>query len=347
MCLLLLYSSLLQLALLFLPCGNSDSALPPRLYFFTVQNVLLKKKKKPKNINNSPPLGVADSWAASPLIATATATPLPGRGVAAARRLPGRRYGPIGGGGARPAPRAAAGGIMDPSLLRERELFKKRALSTPAVEKRPAPSSDSSSSKKKKAKVEQGGSSSSKQNADHSNGSFNLKALSGGSGYKFGVLAKIVNYMKTRHQRGDTHPLTLEEILDETQHLDIGLKQKQWLMSEALVNNPKIEVVDGKYAFKPKYNLKDKKALLRLLDKHDQRGLGGILLEDIEEGLPNAQKAIKALGDQIIFVNRPDKKKILFYNDKSCQFTVDEDNWHPTILKELSEGDLYPIALSL
>lgn len=32
----------------------------------------------------------------------------------------------------------------------------------------------------------------------------------------------------------------------------------------------------------------------------------------------------EALGDQIIFVNRPDKKKILFYNDKSCQFTVDE-----------------------
>ncbi|XP_040346101.1 transcription initiation factor IIE subunit beta isoform X1 [Herpailurus yagouaroundi] len=214
---------------------------------------------------------------------------------------------------------------MDPSLLRERELFKKRALSTPVVEKRSVSSeSSSSSSKKKKAKLEHGGSSGSKQNSDHSNGSFNLKALSGSSGYKFGVLAKIVNYMKTRHQRGDTHPLTLEEILDETQHLDIGLKQKQWLMTEALVNNPKIEVIDGKYAFKPKYNLKDKKALLRLLDKHDQRGLGGILLEDIEEGLPNSQKAIKALGDQILFVNRPDKKKILFFNDKSCQFSVDE-----------------------
>uniref|UniRef100_G1PA36 Transcription initiation factor IIE subunit beta n=1 Tax=Myotis lucifugus TaxID=59463 RepID=G1PA36_MYOLU len=215
---------------------------------------------------------------------------------------------------------------MDPSLLRERELFKKRALSTPVVEKRSvsSESSTSSSSKKKKAKLEHGGSSGSKQNSDHSNGSFNLKALSGSSGYKFGVLAKIVNYMKTRHQRGDTHPLTLEEILDETQHLDIGLKQKQWLMSEALVNNPKIEVIDGKYAFKPKYNLKDKKALLRLLDKHDQRGLGGILLEDIEEGLPNSQKAVKALGDQILFVNRPDKKKILFFNDKSCQFSVDE-----------------------
>lgn len=211
---------------------------------------------------------------------------------------------------------------MDPALLRDRELFKKRALSTPAVEKR---SSASSEYKKKKSKLDIGGTSSSKQGSDGSNGSFNLKSLSGSSNYKFGVLAKIVNYMKTRHQRGDTHPLALEEILDETQHLDIGMKQKQWLMTEALVSNPKIDIVDGKYAFKPKYNLKDKKALLRLLDKHDQRGLGGILLDDIEEGLPNAQKAIKALGDQIIFVTRPDKKKILFYNDKSCQFTVDEE----------------------
>ena len=50
---------------------------------------------------------------------------------------------------------------------------------------------------------------------------------------------------------------------------------------------------DGRYGFKPKYNLKDKKALLRLLDKHDQLGLGGVMLEDVEEGLPNSAKAIK------------------------------------------------------
>uniref|UniRef100_A0A8B9GYJ0 Transcription initiation factor IIE subunit beta n=1 Tax=Astyanax mexicanus TaxID=7994 RepID=A0A8B9GYJ0_ASTMX len=214
---------------------------------------------------------------------------------------------------------------MDPSLLRERELFKKRALSTPAVEKRPASSEASGSSKKKKSKPDKESSSASKNNTDSSNGSFNLKALSGSSGYKFGVLARIVNYMKTRHQRGDTHPLTLDEILDETKLLDIGMKQKQWLMSEALASNPKIDTRDGKYAFKPKYHLKDKKALVRLLDRHDQQGLGGVLLDDVEEGLPNAAKAIKALGDQILFVTRPDKKKILFYNDKHCHFEVDEE----------------------
>uniref|UniRef100_A0A8C6LPU6 Transcription initiation factor IIE subunit beta n=1 Tax=Nothobranchius furzeri TaxID=105023 RepID=A0A8C6LPU6_NOTFU len=208
---------------------------------------------------------------------------------------------------------------MDPALLRERELFKKRALSTPAVEKRQT-TSDSGSHKKKKPKLDKESSSGSKHKS--SNGNINIKAS---SGYKFGCLAKIVNYMKTRHQNGDTHFLTLEEILDETKLLDISMKQKQWLMTEALVNNPKIEVRDGTYGFKPKYNLKDKKALVRLLDKHDQLGLGGVLLDDVEEGLPNAAKAIKALGDQIIFVTRPDKKKVLFYNDKNCQFSVDEE----------------------
>ncbi|XP_061130331.1 transcription initiation factor IIE subunit beta [Syngnathus typhle] len=210
---------------------------------------------------------------------------------------------------------------MDPALLRDRELFKKRALSTPVVEKRPA-ASDSGSHKKKKPKTEKEGSSGSKQIAESSNGGFNIKTS---SGYKFGCLAKIVNYMKTRHQNGDTHFLTLEEILDETKLLDISLKQKQWLMTEALVSNPKIQVRDGTYGFKPKYNLKDKKALLRLLDKHDQLGLGGVLLDEVEEGLPNSAKAIKALGDQITFVTRPDKKKILFYNDKHCQFLMDEE----------------------
>lgn len=32
--------------------------------------------------------------------------------------------------------------------------------------------------------------------------------------------------MRTRHQDGDMHPLTLEEILDETNQLDVGNKVK-------------------------------------------------------------------------------------------------------------------------
>lgn len=46
---------------------------------------------------------------------------------------------------------------MDPALLREGKLFKKRALSTPAVERRPV-SSESGSHKKKKPVVDVGSS---------------------------------------------------------------------------------------------------------------------------------------------------------------------------------------------
>lgn len=51
--------------------------------------------------------------------------------------------------------------------------------------------------------------------------------MAGSSSYRFGVLARIVRHMKSRHQEGDDHPLTLDEILDETNQLDVGNKIKQ------------------------------------------------------------------------------------------------------------------------
>jgi len=40
------------------------------------------------------------------------------------------------------------------------------------------------------------------------------------------VLTKIVKYIRARHQDGDDHPLTLDELLDETNQLDVGTKVK-------------------------------------------------------------------------------------------------------------------------
>lgn len=41
------------------------------------------------------------------------------------------------------------------------------------------------------------------------------------------------------------------------------------------------------------YKIKDKKSLLRLLKQQDLKGLGGILLEDIQESLPHCDKHLK------------------------------------------------------
>ena len=42
-------------------------------------------------------------------------------------------------------------------------------------------------------------------------------------------------YLQTRHQNGDTYPLALDEILDETNQLDIGNKNKHWLATEVSI----------------------------------------------------------------------------------------------------------------
>lgn len=54
----------------------------------------------------------------------------------------------------------------------------------------------------------------------------NYKTMSGSSNKRFAILTKIVNHMKERHLSGDDHPLTIEEILDETNQLDIGSSTK-------------------------------------------------------------------------------------------------------------------------
>ncbi|CAH0551296.1 unnamed protein product [Brassicogethes aeneus] len=211
---------------------------------------------------------------------------------------------------------------MDPALLRERELFKRRALDTPTVEKKKIETKSEPPREERKPKKT---SSNSAPKLDINT----YKTATGSSQYRFGVLAKIVKHMKTRHQDGETYPLTLEEILDETNQLDVGNKVKQWLATEALVDNPKIEVTpDNKFLFKALYRLKDRKALLKLLRQQDLKGLGGILLDDVQESLPHCEKALKILQNQneIIYITRPiDKKKILFYNDRTASMPIDEE----------------------
>ncbi|OQR67128.1 transcription initiation factor IIE subunit beta-like [Tropilaelaps mercedesae] len=212
---------------------------------------------------------------------------------------------------------------MDSALLREREAFRKRAMAVPVVENRSGKQRESPPRDKKKPPLltKPMKASSAPKNP------YRYKTITAGGSNSFSVLAKIVKYMKTRHLEGDTHPLTLDEILDETSQMDVGVRQKQWLQQEALVSNPKIEVTDdGKYAFKPPYNVKDRKSLLRLLERHHQRGLGGINLDDIRESMANVDGTLKKLGDSVLCITRPtDKKVVIFYNDKSDILNIDED----------------------
>ncbi|XP_069165593.1 transcription initiation factor IIE subunit beta [Procambarus clarkii] len=221
---------------------------------------------------------------------------------------------------------------MDRSLMKEREAFMKRAFATPLeVKKRSAPPAVSDLAKKK-------------INKGPPPDPAAYKSMTGGSQYKFGVLARIVRHMKTRHQDGETHPLSIEEILDETNQLNAGPKVKQWLITEALPNNPKVHEVDGKYNFKPPLPVRDRKSLLKLLRQHDMKGHGGVLLDDIQESLPHCDKVMKQLDKEILRIMRQtDKKQIIFYHDKGINFPVEKEFqqlWRNTSVDGLQDDNI-------
>ncbi|XP_071826451.1 general transcription factor IIE subunit 2-like [Apostichopus japonicus] len=231
---------------------------------------------------------------------------------------------------------------MDPALRKERDAFKKRALAQPVVEKKKPVLEKSEPPRKKKKPIISGASSS--LTGISSPAGFNYKALQGSSKYKFGVLAKIVNYMRVRHQQGDTYPLSIKDVLDETNQTDISHTLKNWLINEALPNNPKIALEGGDCVYKPPFKLQGKKDLLRLLNRYDQQGLGGILMEDIVESLPNAEKCFRILGSRVIVVTRcNDKKKVVYYNDKAFLLQVNEEFrelWNSTAVDSIDEGKI-------
>jgi transcription initiation factor TFIIE subunit beta len=105
---------------------------------------------------------------------------------------------------------------MNSELLREREAFKKRAMATAAVSapsKRPKESSGPSAAPEASRKSSKSGEQSAKAKLDLAQ----MKSMGqSGSQFKFGVLAKIVRHMKARHMEGEDQPLTMEDILDET-----------------------------------------------------------------------------------------------------------------------------------
>lgn len=221
--------------------------------------------------------------------------------------------------------------------MKSKEAFKRAAMAMPTVEvkkKRPA---EEIKTPVKPAKAPKPAPSPAQD--------INYKAVSGGSQFKFGMLARIVRHMKTRHQEGESHPLSIDEILDETNLLHVSAKIKNWLIQDALPTNIKILTSDDhKYLFKPPLNVRDRKSLMKLLQKHDLKGLGGILLDDIQESLPHCDKVMKAIDKDILRILRAtDKKQIIFYHDKGIQFPVEREFvqlWRNTSVDGLQDDNI-------
>ncbi|CAI4222326.1 unnamed protein product [Auanema sp. JU1783] len=216
---------------------------------------------------------------------------------------------------------------MDPSLLRQTLAFQKSAAKNVSVQQRPqgGPSAShttyNAEAAKKKKKTTQP---SAKGNPD-----FDFKtAVSYSNATNFQNMAKIVDYMKKRHLSSQQWALSLEEILDEIQVHDLLKKTEIWL-KEALAKNPKLQVDEnGKFTYQPPFKIKNRASLVSVVRKFHEDGKGGVLLSQINECIPNADKVLEAIGKEIIVVPtqvNKRKDKVVFWNDIGYDFPIDDE----------------------
>ena len=192
---------------------------------------------------------------------------------------------------------------MDPSLRREKEAFKKRALAAAeksqkireAAAKNKIPVEKVSKPPKSKRKVQSSQVSSSKD--------ITLKEIKDAAYQAYRnenehrVLKCIMDMLKMKYINKDVEDkLTFEEILSVIGLSDIRYDMRQWL-HDALTSNSKVlfSSEEDSFIFKPAlgHHVRNKKQLLTRLQDYDREGLGGITMTDICEAIPKPEKTVK------------------------------------------------------
>uniref|UniRef100_A0A914Y1F4 Transcription initiation factor IIE subunit beta n=1 Tax=Panagrolaimus superbus TaxID=310955 RepID=A0A914Y1F4_9BILA len=177
-------------------------------------------------------------------------------------------------------------------------------------------------------------------NFDYSSGKVDIVTSANSS--LFGMMAKIVDYMKKRHLENQAWPLTLNECLDEMKQT-VAKKTEQWLI-EKLPENPKLFFDEhGKFCFKPMYKLKTDEQIKAQLAKNYRDGKGAILLSDLNECFAKADERMSKVGPSCVTIPcqvQKKKDKAYFYNDPDVGITVDDEFvglWRSSNVENLDE----------
>ncbi|KAI6194495.1 NOT2-3-5 domain-containing protein [Aphelenchoides besseyi] len=219
-------------------------------------------------------------------------------------------------------------GLFMNSLLKQREDFLKRHQR--ALENAPKPSTSTTY-----VPVENRGTKRKKPNSDQKAKAaapeLDLSKAAGINVANFGVLARIVDYMKKRHLAQNTWALTLSEILEEMQIFDLSTKTVSWL-TDVLPNNPRLQAQEEgnviKFVYKPPHKIKGRNGILALLKKYHSDGKGPLLLSELSDCIANAKTIVESLENQVIGIEtqiNKRKDRAYFYNDPETDYQIDDE----------------------
>ncbi|UJR11950.1 hypothetical protein I4U23_016128 [Adineta vaga] len=154
-------------------------------------------------------------------------------------------------------------------------------------------------------------------------------------------LAKIIEFLRLYYLKNpDSVHLTLDEILEQCENLSLDSKTKQWLISEALPNNRRIDMkfFDNSIKFHYKSPLQLKcdqgrqvRTVLNVFKTHYETYDKQITVEDVQDSIINADWIIRRLKEKekIVGYTGNNKEEVLIYNDQKFNLQI-----HSHFLKE-------------
>ena len=208
---------------------------------------------------------------------------------------------------------------MDPSLRRDREAFKRRAIAATeksqkyreaAAAKSKPPVVPVSKPHKAKKKTHSSLTITSTDNKQTLKEIKDAARQAYGTNNRTRILKCVMDLLKMRYiDKEEDDELTFDGILNAIDLSDIRYEVRQWIRG-ALTSNTKVKFISEKdsFVFLPAlgHQVRCKKQLLMRLRQYDMQGLGGITMTDITEAIPKANK--------IVEVTTFPQDRILYYN---------------------------------
>ncbi|ODM93335.1 General transcription factor IIE subunit 2 [Orchesella cincta] len=140
--------------------------------------------------------------------------------------------------------------------------------------------------------------------------------LATGGRYKYFIVSKIINYLKTQFLECRDCKFGLAELLEKVNEVHVSEEMIQWLTDEGLPSSSRIrQLSNGKYTYQPPLTCTTEKGLLKVLKARHENGVGGLLRSLVEDSMPIANRFILNLleANLILQVTRNDKEQVLFY----------------------------------
>lgn len=246
---------------------------------------------------------------------------------------------------------------MDPSLRKEREAFKRRAIAETEKSQKSREAAakarahvEPSKPKKAKKKVHISHTGPSTEATETLAGIKEAAKQAHRNNSSHRVLKCIMDMLKMRYINKVYERMSLDEILATIELADIRYDMRQWVR-DALTGNTKVKFYanDETFLFKPAlgHQVCNRKQLLARLRDYDLEGLGGITMTDIKEALHKPDKVIKRLVDDecVICITRQDKEQVVFYNNP--EFSIGQkvspelqELWHQASVDGMTDTDI-------